>query len=130
MLILNFNQKNRWMCKYSRKLFNYKNRWGYSLWVLNVNNLRIWSYGKQTFFISWKRLYEKVLFSLREHAKNINDFERKMKPLTNEELKSHEDARVCFICGKYFLKNLPEDINHRKVRDNCYYKRKIWRRSA
>ena len=69
-------------------------------------------------------MYEKVLFSLREHAKNINDFERKMKPSTNEELKSHEDATVCCICGKYFLKNLPEDINHRKVRDNCYYKGK------
>ena len=39
--------------------------------------------------------------SLREHAKNITDFEKKkMLPLTKEELKSHQDAKVCYIRGK------------------------------
>ena len=46
---------------------------------------------------------------------------RKVIPLTNEELKSHEDARICYICWKYFLKKLAEDINHRKVRNLCHY---------
>ena len=32
---------------------------------------------------------------LREHAKNIIDFEKKkMLPLTKEELKSHQDAKL------------------------------------
>ena len=42
---------------------------------------------------------KKFCESLREHAKNINDFERKkMLPLTKEELKSRQDAKVCYIC--------------------------------
>ena len=44
-----------------------------------------------------------------------------MIPLRNEELKSHEYARVCYICGKHFIKKLAEDINHRKVRDHWPY---------
>ena len=60
--------------------------------------------------------------SLREHAKNIIDFEKKkMIPLTNEELKIHEDARVCYVCGKYFIKKLAENINLWKVRDHWNY---------
>ena len=36
---------------------------------------------------------------LREHAKNIIDSEKKkMIPLTKEELKSHHNAKVCYIC--------------------------------
>ena len=39
--------------------------------------------------------------SLREHAKNKNDFEKKkMLPLKKEELKSHQDAKVCYIWAK------------------------------
>ena len=42
--------------------------------------------------------------NLWEHAKNIIDFEKKkMSPLT-EELKSHQDAKVCYILGKKNLK--------------------------
>ena len=43
---------------------------------------------------------KKVCESLKEHAKNIIDFEKKkMLPLTKEELKSYQDAKVCYICG-------------------------------
>ena len=28
-----------------------------------------------------------------------------MIPLTNEGLKLYEYAKVCYVCGKYFLKN-------------------------
>ena len=43
---------------------------------------------------------KKVCESLKEHAKNIIDFEKKkMLPLTKEELKSYQDAKVCCICG-------------------------------
>ena len=44
---------------------------------------------------------KKFCTSLREHAKNIIDFEKKkMLPLTKEELKSHQDPKVCYICEK------------------------------
>ena len=46
---------------------------------------------------------------------------RKKILLTNEELESYEYARACYICGKYFLKMLAEDVNHQKVRNPCRY---------
>ena len=59
---------------------------------------------------------------LREHAKNIIDFEKKkMLPLTKEELNSHQDAKVCYSCGKRILKKLSKSINYQKVRDHCHY---------
>ena len=48
-----------------------------------------------------KDCMKKFCESLREHAKNIIDFEK--IPLTKEELKSHQDAKVCHICGKGIL---------------------------
>ena len=60
--------------------------------------------------------------SLREHTKNITDFEKKkMLPLTKEELKSYQDAKVCYICGKRFLKKFTNDKNYRKVGDHCHF---------
>ena len=59
---------------------------------------------------------------LREHAKNIIDFEKKkMLQLTKEELKLHQDARNCYICGEKILQKLAKTGNYRKVRDHCYY---------
>ena len=59
---------------------------------------------------------------LREHAKSIIDFEKKkMFPLTKEELKSHQDAKVCYVWGKCFLKNSSNDENYQKIRDHCHY---------
>ena len=53
--------------------------------------------------------------SLRGHAKNITDFEKKKKkmlPLKKEELKSHQDAKVSYICGKIILTKLPKSANY------------------
>ena len=47
-----------------------------------------------------------------------------MLPLTKEELKSHQDAKVCYICGKQILKKLSKSINYRKVKDHYHYTRK------
>ena len=59
---------------------------------------------------------------LREHAKNIIDFEKKkMLPLTKEELKSHQDAKLCYVCRKIILKKFSKSINCSKVRDHCHY---------
>ena len=49
--------------------------------------------------------------SLRGHAKNITDFEKKL-PLKKEELKSHQDAKVSYICGKIILTKLPKSANY------------------
>ena len=55
---------------------------------------------------------EKFCESLREHAINIIDFEKKkMLPLTKEELKSHQDAKVCYICRKRILKKALKKSN-------------------
>ena len=46
--------------------------------------------------------------SLREDATNVINFEKKKKmlPLTEKELKLHQDATECYICGKYSQKSL------------------------
>ena len=44
-----------------------------------------------------------------------------MLPSTKEELKSHQDENVCYICGKRVLKKFAKDKNHRKVREHCHY---------
>ena len=43
-----------------------------------------------------------------------------MLPLT-KELKSYQDTKVCYICGKRIFKKLSKSINHWKVRDHCHY---------
>ena len=59
---------------------------------------------------------KKLCESVRKHAKNITDFEKKkMLLLTREKLKSHQDAKVCYVCEKRILKKLS------KSRDHCYY---------
>ena len=63
-----------------------------------------------------KNLYE----SFREYMKNTIDFEKKkMLLLTKEELKSHQDGNICYICEKRILKKFYKSINNRK--DHCYY---------
>ena len=44
-----------------------------------------------------------------------------MLSLTSKELKAHKDAKICYICGKYFIKKLSRVINYQKVRDHCHY---------
>ena len=60
---------------------------------------------------------KKFCDSLREHAKNITDFEKKqMLSLTREELISYQHAEVCYIWESKILKMFSEDINYPKVR--------------
>ena len=84
----------------------------------------IWRYHIEDKLILYcgKDCKKKFFTSLREHAKNIIDFEKKkMLPLTKEELKSHQDAKECYICGKRILKKFAKDKGYRKVRDHCHY---------
>ena len=42
-----------------------------------------------------------------------------MFPLTRKELKLHQDATACYICGKKFWEKFAHDKNYRNVRDHC-----------
>ena len=54
--------------------------------------------------------------SLKVHATRIIGLKKKkMLPLTNQELKAYEDAKICYIWGKYFIKKLFRDINYPKL---------------
>ena len=64
---------------------------------------------------------KKFCESLREHAKYLIGFGKKMLPLTKEELKSYQDAKVCYICGKRFLKKVSTDNTYWKARDHCHF---------
>ena len=44
-----------------------------------------------------------------------------MLKLTKEELKSHQEAKSCYIYGKRILKKLSKGVNYRTFRDHCYY---------
>ena len=44
-----------------------------------------------------------------------------MLSLTEEELKSHQDAEVWYICGKRILNELSKTINYQEVRDHCHH---------
>ena len=70
--------------------------------------------------MSRKRFYEKVLYL--EHTKNVIDFEKKkMLPLTKEELKSDQNAKVCYIWGKKIFKKFAKGKNYGNVRNHCHY---------
>ena len=44
---------------------------------------------------------ERLSKDLREHAMKINNYkEKEMIQLTNEETKSYEEQKVCYICKK------------------------------
>ena len=62
---------------------------------------------------------KKFCTSLREHAKNIIDFEK--NGTTNKrKVKLYQDAKVRYICEKRILKFI-KDKNYQKVRDHCHY---------
>ena len=63
-----------------------------------------------------KDCIKKFWESLREHAKNIIDFDKKKMLPLKEELKSYQDAKVCYICGKEFLKRFTNDKNYQNFK--------------
>ena len=49
---------------------------------------------------------ERLCKNLKEHASKIINYEKKeMIPLANEENKSYEKQKVCYICKKEFSNN-------------------------
>ena len=65
---------------------------------------------------------KKFCTSVKEHATNVINFEKKkMLPLTKQELKSYQYAKVYYICGKRFLKKFTNAKNYQKVRDHFHF---------
>ena len=64
---------------------------------------------------------KKFCTSLREHAKNIIDFQKKKMLSLTKVSKSHQDVKQCYICGKRILRKFAKDKNYQKVRDHCHY---------
>ena len=68
-----------------------------------------------------KKFCSVVLQFCRKHATSVIDFKKKkMLSLTKKLLKLHQDATVCYICRKRFIKNDVKYKNYGKVRDHCY----------
>ena len=62
---------------------------------------------------------------LKDQVMKLIDYEKKeIIPLTNEEKKSYEKQKVCYICEKEFStdKNNEEEYKlYKKVKDHCHY---------
>ena len=83
----------------------------------------IWDFGsienKHTLY-SVEDCMKKFCESLREHTKNIIDFEKK-KMLTKQEIKSYQDPKIYYIWGKRILKKFATDKHYQKVRDHRHF---------
>ena len=67
-------------------------------------------------------MYKKVLgFFKRTHRKYNSCWKKYILPLTKEELKSYQEAKVCYICGKGILEKFAKHKNYQKGRDHCHY---------
>ena len=54
-----------------------------------------------------KECMKKFCISPREHAADVTNFEKKkMLPITEKELKPHQDATQCYICRKTIRKKI------------------------
>ena len=62
----------------------------------------------------FKRTCYKCNYSLEKENVIIN----------KNELKLHQDATECYICGKRCIEKFANKKNYRKVRDHCDYTRK------
>ena len=76
---------------------------GHSMW----NKWTFDSKGKKHSSYRGEYCIKKCCCSQREHATNVINFENnKMLRLTKKELKSHQDATVCYICRKLFAETI------------------------
>ena len=64
---------------------------------------------------------KKFCENLREHVLKISNHERKkIIPLTEDEIKVHRWAKICYICKKKFSTDNDDKKNY-NVRDHCHY---------
>ena len=64
----------------------------------------------------------KKLWIFKRARKKYNWFWKEENVTVNKRrIKSHQDAKVCYICGKIIFKKFAHDKNYRKVRDHCHF---------
>ena len=80
--------------------------WAYSMRIINVNNLGFDHIEIKHTLYCGKDCMKRFCESLREHAHNIFDFEKKKMLLLTKEIKSHQDAKACYIYGKRILQKI------------------------
>ena len=69
---------------------------------------------------------KKFCISLREHATDVINFEKKkMLPLTEKELKLHQDSTVCCHFKNKLTRKLAKYKNHLKGRNHCHFTNKF-----
>ena len=77
---------------------------------------KIWGFdhikSRQTLYCG-KNCMKTFCKCLREHTKNIIYFEKKKNVTINKRrIKSHQDAKVSYICRKRILKKLSKSISY------------------
>ena len=95
---------------------------GYNfLWIFSINNLWVWSHKRQTYFISWKRLYGKVLWIFKRTLKRNNWFWKENNVAVNKQgVKIIWKCKSMLLLRKTYHKKPFKYISYRKVRDHCY----------
>ena len=69
-----------------------------------------------------KDCMKKFCASLREHIMKIINFKKKkIKLSTEEQPKSYENAKTCYICKEKFENKYLKDKKYHKFRDHCHY---------
>ena len=63
---------------------------------------------------------KKLRESLRKHVVEMIDL-KKMRPLTNGQQYSYQNAKTCYICKEKFEDKNAKDKTFRKVGDHCHY---------
>ena len=96
---------------------------GHIPWAYSMST--IWAFdcieNKHTFYRE-KDSMKKFCEALREHAKNIIDFEKKKNVIVNKRrIKITSRCKQMLNLSKKNLKKISESINYWKVRDHCYY---------
>ena len=110
------------MLKQSRKIFNNKNRCAYFLWIFIVNNFAIWSYRKQTYFISRGRLYEKVLWIFKRIREIYNWLWKEKHAVFNKKRnKNTPRCKGMLHLWEKNLKKLTKSKDCRTVRDHGHH---------
>ena len=69
-----------------------------------------------------KDCIEKICKKIKESANEIINHEKKIIPLTQEEINRYNEQKICYICKEKFCldKNNENYANRKKVKDHCH----------
>ena len=91
-------------CEAIWKNLQQQNQLKYSLQIFNVNKWNFDNTENKYSLYHQEDCMKKCCDSFKEHATNLTNFEKKKILLLQKELKVHQNAAACYICGKRFSK--------------------------